>query len=86
MPELKTNLQYATSKYLKELYENLDELKDIVQLIDNAIVEDPPISVKEGGIIKRGYSEEIDSYKAASTEGKNWIVALEARERELTRN
>ena len=86
MPELKTNLQYATSKYLKELYENLDELKDIVQLIDNAIVEDPPISVKEGGIIKRGYSEEIDSYKAASTEGKNWIVALEAKERELTRN
>ncbi len=84
IPTLKENLSFAKSNLLKNLYEKLDELKDIVQLIDKAIVDDPPISVKEGGLIKSGYNAEIDSYKSASTEGKNWIIALEARERELT--
>ena len=69
---------------LKELYEKLDELDDIVNLIDSAIVEDPPISIKEGGIIKRGYNKEIDEYKSLSTDGKNWIIKLEAEEREKT--
>ncbi len=84
IPSLKENLSFANSKLLKDLYEKLDELKDIVKLIDDAIVEDPPISVKDGGLIKRGYNTEIDTYKEASTEGKNWIVALEAKERENT--
>ena len=52
--------------------------------IDSAIVEEPPISVKEGGIIKEGFNPEIDEYKKASTDGKNWIVALEAKEKERT--
>ena len=84
MPALKENLKVAQSELLKVLYENLDELKDIVELIDSAIVEDPPISIKEGGLIKAGYSEELDEYKSASTKGKNWIVELEAKEKELT--
>lgn len=48
---------------LQELYNNLDELKDIYELIENSIVEDPPMSVKEGGLIKIGYDEEIDKLK-----------------------
>ena len=84
MPALKANLKNANSRLLKNLYDNLDELRDIVELIDSAIVEEPPISVKDGGIIKKGYNKELDEYKSASTEGKNWIVELEAREKELT--
>ena len=84
MPEVKKALSYCNSSYLKELYENLDELQDIHELIENSIVEDPPITIKDGGIIKLGYDEEIDKLKTATTEGKNWIVALEQREREAT--
>ena len=84
LPELKQILSMASSPLLKKLYERLDELKDIYSLIEKAIVDEPPISVKEGGIIKRGYNELIDEYRSASTEGKNWIIALEAKEKEKT--
>lgn len=53
-------------------------------MIDEAIVEEPPISVKEGGLIKLGYNEEIDKLKTATTGGKKWIVELETREREAS--
>ena len=84
IPSLKQILADAKSNMLKGLYEKLDGLEDIYELIDKAIVEDPPISVKEGGIIKSGFSTEIDEYRKASTEGKNWIIALEAKEKEKT--
>ncbi len=84
LPSLKQILSMTNSNMLKNLYEKLDELKDIYSLIDNAIVEEPPISVKEGGIIKKGFNKEVDEYREASTEGKNWIVALEAKEKEAT--
>ena len=84
LPELKFTLSTTSSKMLKKLYERLDELKDIHDLIEKAIVEEPPISVKEGGIIKEGFNPEIDEYKKASTDGKNWIVAVEAKEKERT--
>ena len=84
IPALKQNLKIANSNLLKKLCENLDELQDLVKLIDSAIVEDPPISVKDGGIIKYGYNKELDEYRLASTKGKNWIVELEAKEREKT--
>ena len=84
MPELKNSLALCKSTYLKELYENLDELKDIHELIEKSIVDDPPIVIKEGGIIKLGYDEEIDRLKTATTEGKNWIINLEKEEREKT--
>ena len=84
LPELKQVLSMTTSSLLKDLHQRLDVLSDIHKLIDDAIVEEPPISVKEGGIIKPGFNEEIDSYRNASTEGKNWIIALEAKEKELT--
>jgi len=84
LPELKSLLKEAKTKTLREAYEKLDELTDVADLIDRAIVEEPPISIKEGGIIKTGYNAEIDEYRSASTNGKNWIVELEAKEREAT--
>ena len=84
LPEVKKALSNCKSDYLKELYENLDELQDIYDLIEKAIVDEPPISIKEGGIIKLGYNDEIDELKRATTEGKNWIIKIEAEEREKT--
>ena len=84
LPELKKTLSMSTSNMLKNFFDNLDELQDIYKLIDDAIVEEPPISVKEGGIIKPGYNEDIDEYRNASTDGKKWVLELEAKERELT--
>ena len=84
LPSVKQILSNCKSNYLKELYENLDELQDVHDLIEKSIVDEPPISVKEGGIIKLGYDPEIDELKTATTEGKNWIVKIEAEEREKT--
>ena len=84
LPEVKQILTNCKSELLKELYENLDELQDIYQLIETAIVDDPPMTIKDGGIIKLGYDEEIDKLKTAQTEGKNWLIALEAEEKEKT--
>ena len=83
-PELKKIMSNTESTLLKELYNELDILEDIYNIIDVAIVEEPPISVKEGGIIKKGYNEEIDKLKMATTDGKNWLIQLEANEREKT--
>ena len=84
LPDLKKVLANVNSSMLKDLYENLDELQDIYELVDRSIVEDPPMTVKDGGIIKLGYDEEIDKLKTATTEGKNWIIQLEAEEKEKT--
>lgn len=84
LPELKQILSNCKQDYLKECYENLDELQDIKELIEKAIVEDPPMTIKDGGIIKLGYDEEIDKLKTATTEGKQWLVELETKEREAT--
>ena len=84
LPEVKNILKSCKSTLLKELYEKLDELQDIYELIDKAIVEDPPMTVKDGGIIKLGYDSEIDKLKTAQTEGKNWLIKLEAEEKEKT--
>ena len=84
LPEVKSVLQNCNSPMLKDIYENLDELQDIHELIEKSIVEDPPMTVKDGGIIKMGYNEEVDKLKTATTEGKNWIIQLEAEEREKT--
>ena len=84
LPEVKQILTNCKSELLKELYENLDELQDIYQLIETAIVDDPPMTIKDGGIIKLGYDEEIDKLKTAQTEGKNWLIALETEEKEKT--
>ena len=86
----------AQIPYIKELlkdlnedlnvkhYNKLDCLLDVHDLLEKSIVDEPPISVKEGGIIKEGFDEEVDKYKKASREGKNWIASLESSEREKT--
>ena len=84
LPEIKKLIQNSKANMLKELYNELDALEDIYSLIDKAIVEEPPISVTEGGIIKMGYSPEIDELKTAMIDGKTWLVQLETREREET--
>ena len=84
LPEVKKILKNCKSDLLKGLYEKLDELQDIYQLIEKSIVEDPPMTIKDGGIIKLGYDEEIDKLKTAQTEGKTWLVQLEAEEKEKT--
>ena len=84
LPEIKELLAESDSKMLKNLYEELDELEDIYELINSSIVEEPPITIKEGGIIKLGYNQEIDEYKEATINGKKWIVELEASEKEKT--
>ena len=84
LPEIKKILSQAKSNLLTELYSELDTLDDVYDIIDKTIVDEPPISVKEGGLIKLGYDEEIDKLKTATTDGKNWIINLEAEEREKT--
>ena len=84
LPEIKKILSNVNSNLLKELYNELDVLEDIYELIDETIVDEPPISVKEGGLIKLGFNEDIDKLKTATTDGKNWIIQLEAEEREKT--
>ena len=84
LPYIKKVLENTKSPLLQELYKNLDEHIDIYELIEKSIVEDPPMTIKDGGIIKLGYDEEIDKLKTATTEGKNWILKLEAEEREKT--
>ncbi len=84
LPYLKKVLENTKSNLLKDLYENLDELQDVYNLIEKSIIEDPPMTIKDGGIIKLGYNQEIDKLKTATTEGKNWIIKLEAEEREKT--
>ena len=84
LPDVKQVLQNCDAPMLKDIYENLDELQDIYELIEKSIVDDPPMTVKDGGIIKLGYNEEVDKLKTATTEGKNWIIKLEADEKEKT--
>lgn len=84
LPEVKSILSNCKSDLLVNLYDNLDELQDIHELIEKSIVDDPPMTIKDGGIIKLGYDEEIDKLKTAQTEGKNWLVKLEADEKEKT--
>ena len=84
LPMVKQVLSETNSVLLSSIYQNLDVLDDIYALIDKAIVDEPPISVKEGDLIKIGYDEEIDKLKTATTQGKNWIIELETKEREKT--
>jgi DNA mismatch repair protein MutS len=84
VPEVKAILLNCNSLILKAIFERIDELKDIYKLIDDAIVDDPPVVIKEGGIIKPTFSEEIGKLIEASRDGKRWIAELESKERELT--
>lgn len=84
LPHIKGLISDYQSALNRKLAEQLDVLEDIYALIDAGIMDEPPVSVKEGGIIKTGYHPEIDRYRKATTEGKDWVAALESAEREKT--
>ena len=84
LPEIRKVLENVKSEYLKDIYQNIDELQDMHELIEKSIVDDPPMSTKDGGYIKLGYNEDIDTLKHATTDGKSWLMKLEADEKEKT--
>ena len=84
LPEIKSILKKTNSSLLNRLYNDLDELQDVYKLINEAIIDEPPISVKEGGIIKQCYNSEVDTLKKATTDGKQWLMELEIKEKEQT--
>ncbi|NLZ83964.1 MAG: DNA mismatch repair protein MutS, partial [Clostridiales bacterium] len=84
LPHIKFVLKAFDAPQLKDIYDQLDPLKDINELINKSIVEEPPILLKEGGIINEGYNEEVDRLRRAKSEGKNWLMELETQEREET--
>ena len=84
VPYMKQLLQEFTCANLKALEEEMDPLEDLNDLISRAIAEQPPVTVREGGIIRDGFHEEADRLRHAKTEGKTWLAELEARERDKT--
>lgn len=84
LPFIRNILDEFNSELLTELHGELDPLEDVKELIDKAIIDDPPITVREGGIIKEGFHEETDKYRHAKTEGKTWLAELETKEKEKT--
>lgn len=84
LPHIKYLIRECSAALIREMHEEIDELRDVCELIDNSIVEEPPITVKDGGLIKEGFNQEIDRLRRAKTEGKNWLADLEQTERERT--
>ena len=84
LPHIYSLLGEFETPMLKEIQSELDILEDVYQLIDASIKEDPPITIRDGGIIKEGYDEEIEKLRHAKTEGKTWLMELETKEREKT--
>ena len=84
LPAIKTLLQDLSSPLVRELDEQLDPLTDICTLITESIEDEPPISIREGGMIKTGYDEQVDHLRNAKTEGKTWLAKIEEEEREKT--
>jgi DNA mismatch repair protein MutS len=84
IPVIKAFLADTDSGLLSSMYNKLDELRDLYELLDNAIFDAPPISLKEGNLIKEGYNNEVDKLREAKLHGKEWIATLENNEREIT--
>jgi DNA mismatch repair protein MutS len=84
IPGLKTILQHLDTTLIARLCEQLVELPEVTELIANAIVEEPPITIKDGGLIREGFHEGLDELRSAATEGKNWIASFQTKEQERT--
>ena len=84
LPQIKEILSDSDSPYLKELFSTIDTLEDIKTLIDSAIMEDPPFTVREGGMIKRGFNTELDQVSMIMTDSTSLLAEIEASQRELT--
>lgn len=84
LPHIKYILSEMKSPLLKEMHEELDTLEDLCELVKKAIKEEPPIAMRDGGIIRDGYNEEVDKLRMAKSNGKEWLAKLEDTEREKT--
>lgn len=84
LPPIRYLLEEMESSLLKDIYAELDPLEDLCTLVQNAIADEPPLAMKEGGIIRGGYNEEVDTLRRAKSEGKDWLAKLEQDEREKT--
>lgn len=84
LPDIYNLLRKLPCERINEIYEDYDSLEDLYDLLEQAIVEEPPVSIKEGGIFKQGYRDEIDELRLAKTECKTWLADLESKEREKT--
>lgn len=84
LPDIKDSLSDLEAGLLDELNHRIDPLTEVFELIDRAVCEDPPFTIKEGGIIKKGYSEELDELKDSIYDAQQWIANLEGSERERT--
>ncbi|BDR80908.1 DNA mismatch repair protein MutS [Clostridium tetani] len=84
LPYIKDILSKLEANLFKDMLSNLDELKDIYELLENSIMDNPPITIKDGNLIKNGFNKEIDELRIAKSHGKEWIANLESSEREFT--
>ena len=84
LPYIKELLQEFHSPLLVEIYQQMDAMEELESLVSRAIVEEPPLAMKDGGIIQDGYDEQVDNYRRSKSEGKQWLSQLEAKERERT--
>ncbi len=84
LPRISELISDCNASYLKKIYQDIDTLDDIFSLIDNAIVEEPPFTIREGGMIKRGYNEELDSVTGDMNNSKDILAKIEAEQREAT--
>ena len=84
IPYIRQVLQEFEAPVLKKIYEDMDPLEDVTDLIKRAIVDEPPLAQKDGGIIREGYHADVDKYRRSRTDGKKWLAELEAREKERT--
>lgn len=84
LPKIHRLLSGFKAQAIKERVEVWDNLKEVHQLLDKAIHDEPPLALKEGGLIKAGYNKDLDTLKSASLEGKSWIAQLEEKEKART--
>ncbi|MGI6056770.1 MAG: DNA mismatch repair protein MutS [Bilifractor sp.] len=84
LPFIRQLLTGFQGDLLKKIQDDLDPLEDLFHAVDDAIIDDPPMAMKDGGIIKDGYNEQVDKYRAAKKDGQKWLSDLEAEEREKT--
>ena len=84
LPKIKSDISKVKSDLLVKIHDNLDTLDDIRDLIENAIVDEPPFSVREGGMIKKGYNKELDELQGAMDNGQGLIASVETREKDRT--
>ncbi len=84
LPNIKECIKEFETEYINTLYQNFDTLNDLFKLIDQSIVKEPPVTVREGNLIKEDYNEELDELRSLRDEGKNWITNLQKEERKRT--